>query len=272
LVAASSSTILTHLNWGTSYLVHDLYRRFIRPDAGERHYIVAARLVTVVLYVCAAGLTFVLDTARDAFDIMLQVGAGTGLLYLMRWFWWRVNAWCEVVAMVSSFAISVVFLALKHQQILHLSVHGQLLLTVAFTTVCWLLAAYFAPGTDRATLIRFYEQVRPFGPGWADIQREAKAADSRLRDVHESIPFCIVGWLCGTMFIWSALFTIGNFLYGRTGYAILLSCISLLSGAVMLFVIRKLWADDKSPDDDGREATVASSDGSIANTNSEEIN
>ena len=107
LVAANSSTILTHLNWGASYMVHDFYRRFINRDASERHYVTAGRVATVVLFVFSSALVFVLDTAKDAFDIILQVGAGTGLLYLVRWFWWRVNAWCEVVAMISSFLISV---------------------------------------------------------------------------------------------------------------------------------------------------------------------
>ena len=104
LIAANSSTILTHLNWGASYLVHDFYRRFIRRDADEKHYVMAGRVATVGLFFASSALVFVLDTAKDAFDIILQVGAGTGLLYLVRWFWWRVNAWCEVVAMVSSFA------------------------------------------------------------------------------------------------------------------------------------------------------------------------
>ncbi|MFN7928630.1 MAG: sodium:solute symporter family protein [Blastocatellia bacterium] len=106
LVAANSSTILTHLNWGASYLVHDFYRRFIKPDGEERHYVLMGRLATIALFFLSSGLVFVLDSAKGAFDIILQVGAGTGLLYLLRWFWWRLNAWCEVVAMVSSFAIS----------------------------------------------------------------------------------------------------------------------------------------------------------------------
>src|SRR5499426_1655136 len=117
LVAANSSTILTHLNWGASYLVHDFYRRFINSRAPEHHYVTVGRLTTVGLFLSAAGLVFVLDTARDAFDIILQVGAGTGLLYLARWFWWRVNAWCEVVAMISSFLVSAGFLILDNQKL-----------------------------------------------------------------------------------------------------------------------------------------------------------
>ena len=119
LIAANSSTILTHLNWGASYLVHDFYRQFVRSDASERHYVVAARLVTVLLFVCSSATVYLLDTAKDAFDIILQIGAGTGLLYLVRWFWWRVNAWCEIVAMISSFAVSVILLMLSRGGTVH---------------------------------------------------------------------------------------------------------------------------------------------------------
>src|SRR6478609_689552 len=115
LIAASSSTILTHLNWGASYLVHDFYRRFVKTDADERHYVLAGRLATVGIFIGAAAMVYLLDTAKDVFDVILQVGAGTGLLYLVRWFWWRVNAWCEIVVLVSSFLVSVLFLGLRAQ-------------------------------------------------------------------------------------------------------------------------------------------------------------
>src|SRR5512136_277868 len=154
LIAANSSTILTHLNWGASYLVHDFYRRFLKRDAAERHYVLVGRLVTVGLFLCSSALVFALDTAKDAFDIILQVGAGTGLLYLVRWFWWRVNAWCEVVAMISSFVVSAAFLVLGKQG-LHLASHTRLILTILFTTACWLIAAYLGPRTKESTLVAF---------------------------------------------------------------------------------------------------------------------
>src|ERR1700733_5071836 len=163
LIAANSSTILTHLNWGASYLVHDFYRRFVRQGADERHYVRVGRLVTIGLFVSASAAVYLIDTAKDTFDIILQVGAGTGLLYLVRWFWWRVNAWCEVVAMISSFVISIGFLAL-HQMGFDFSSPFQLLATIAFTTFCWVLTAYVGPETDRATLVAFYRKVRPAGP------------------------------------------------------------------------------------------------------------
>src|SRR5687767_6024778 len=169
-IAAYSSTMLTHLNWGASYLVHDFYRRFVRQNAGEPHYVLAGRVATAALFACGAGTVYLLDTAKDAFDVILQIGAGTGLLYLVRWFWWRVNAWCEIVAMISSFVTSVVLLVLAKNE-MGLSTHAALVTTVAVTTVSWLVAAYVAPQTDREVLIRFYTLVRPAGPGWRPIQR-----------------------------------------------------------------------------------------------------
>ncbi|MFB3829978.1 MAG: sodium:solute symporter family protein [Bryobacteraceae bacterium] len=135
LVAANSSTILTSLNWGASYLVHDFYRRFLKPDGSEKHYVLAGRVATIVLFLLSSAMVFVLETAQDNFNLMLQVGAGTGLLYLLRWFWWRVTAWCEIVAMVSSFAISAGFL-LARKGGLVMGTHQQLLATVLFTTLC----------------------------------------------------------------------------------------------------------------------------------------
>src|SRR5687768_10750648 len=113
LIAANSSTILTHLNWGASYLVHDFYRRFLNPTATEKHYVNAGRFCTLLLYVVAALLSTILTSAQEAFEVLISIGAGTGLLYMLRWFWWRINAWCEVVAMLSSFAVSVTFFVIK---------------------------------------------------------------------------------------------------------------------------------------------------------------
>ena len=180
LIAANSSTILTHLNWGASYLVHDFYRRFLKADATEAHYVRVGRFATVGLFLCSAGAVYLIDTAKDTFDIILQIGAGTGLLYLVRWFWWRVNAWCEIVAMTSSLAVSIALLVLKKNGV-EFSTHAALLTTVAVTTVCWLAAAYLAPATDRRVLAAFYQKVRPFGPGWASVRRELGLPGARCR-------------------------------------------------------------------------------------------
>jgi Na+/proline symporter len=242
LVAANSSTVLTHLNWGASYLVHDFYRRFLNREASEREYVFAGRLATVGLFVFSSALVFVLETAQDNFNLMLQIGAGTGLLYLLRWFWWRVTAWCEIVAMVSSFAISVGVLFLRKGGV-NLGTHRELILTVLFTTVCWLAAVYLGPQTDRRTLVEFYRKVHPPGPGWKAIRIEAgiPAEDAARYAAADNVPLAILGWVAGTAAIWSSLFTVGNFLYGRTAYGTALLGVFLASGSVLVWVVRKLW-------------------------------
>jgi len=240
LIAANSSTILTHLNWGASYLVHDFYRRFVRRDADEHHYVRVGRLTTIGLFLCASGTVYLLDTAKDAFDVILQVGAGTGLLYLVRWFWWRVNAWCEAVAMVSSFAVSVVLLILARQGA-PVSTHIGLLVTVAVTTVCWVITALVGPATDRAVLIDFYKKVRPPGPGWQLIRDAAGLSAEEARTRHDNIPLALLGWVAGCTMVWSALFTVGNYLYGRTGYAVALLGVFLVSGWTLQAMVRRLW-------------------------------
>ncbi|HSK10023.1 MAG TPA: sodium:solute symporter family protein [Vicinamibacterales bacterium] len=242
LIAANSSTILTHLNWGASYLVHDFYRRFIKRDATEKHYVMAGRLTTVGLFILSSGLVFVLDTAKDAFDLILQIGAGTGLLYLVRWFWWRVTAWCEVVAMASSFLVSVTLLVLARNGV-QFSTHVALLLTIAITSTLWIATAFLGPQTDRATLISFYRKVRPFGPGWEVVRREAGLLPAEEAS-GTNIPMALLGWVAGCTVIWSSLFTVGNVLYGRWGYATVLFAVFVVSGLGLLSVIRKLWTAD----------------------------
>jgi len=246
LIAANSSTILTHLNWGASYLVHDFYRRFLRPDADERHYVRAGRVATVILFFCSSGMVFLLDSAKDAFDIILQIGAGTGLLYLVRWFWWRVNAWSEVVAMLSSFAISMVFLVLARTG--HpVSTHIALVLTVIATTICWVVTAYVGPETDRQVLIAFYRKVRPAGRGWEPIRVAAGVAPGDTAP-GDNIPMALLGWVAGCTAIWSALFTVGNFLYGRTSEALFLLGVFAISGFVLLRVVQRLWDTSSGAD------------------------
>ncbi|MBK7258851.1 MAG: Na+:solute symporter [Ignavibacteriae bacterium] len=242
LIAANSSTILTHLNWGASYLVHDFYRRFIKKNETEHHYVTAGRVVTIILFFASSGAVYLLDTAKDAFDIILQVGAGTGLLYLVRWFWWRVNAWSEIVAMASSFLVSIGFLILKKEDIVF-STHVALLLTIGITTVCWVATALFGPETEREVLIAFYKKVRPFGPGWKVIREAAGLPEETSKLAGDNIPLALLGWVAGCSLVWSALFTVGNFLYGRMMLAGILFGVFLVAGVALLYVVNKLWTE-----------------------------
>jgi SSS family solute:Na+ symporter len=236
LLAAYVSTMITHLNWGTSYLVHDLYRRFLRPGAEERHYVMTGRIVTALLMVVAAGVTAVLDTAREAFQLLMSVGAGTGLLYLLRWFWWRVNAWSEVAAMAGSFLVAAgFFVAAKTGH--GVPAHISLLITVASTTVIWVATAYLTSPTPRETLVAFYRLVRPAGPGWASVRAEAGVAASP-----DSLAHSFLGWVLGCLFVYSALFGAGSFLYGRTGPGLVWLVVFLGSGGWLLRLVRTMWA------------------------------
>jgi len=240
LIAANSSTILTHLNWGSSYLVHDFYRRFINTNAGEKHYVTMGRVCTVMLYTVAALLSLVLDTAQDAFEVLISIGAGTGLLYLLRWYWWRINATCEVVAMASSFTVSVVFFTMKKAGN-PLPFAQTVLYSVAITTVCWLVTAFVSSPTSRERLIGFYQKVHPAGPGWRKIREDAGVSVSEAALHSDRMGQATLGWISGCLTIWSSLFAIGNFIYGRMQTAVLLTAVFVVSGGVLLYVVNRLW-------------------------------
>jgi Na+/proline symporter len=240
LIAANSSTILTHLNWGSSYLVHDFYRRFLRRDADERHYVRAGRICTIMLYVVAALLSYGLQSAQDAFEVLISIGAGTGLLYMLRWYWWRINAWCEVVAMVSSFAISVVFFAMRKTG--HpLPFAHSVIYSVALTTIAWLVTAFIGAPTAREHLVAFYKKVHPSGPGWTRIRREAGVTEAEAALHGDHLGKATIGWIAGCVTIWSSLFATGEFLYGRTQPALALTAVFIVSGAVLIYVMNTLW-------------------------------
>ncbi|GDY16964.1 sodium:proline symporter [Verrucomicrobiota bacterium] len=243
LIAANSSTILTHLNWGSSYLVHDFYRRFMVKNGSESHYVNVGRLSTVFLYVIAAILSLYMTSAQQAFQVLLSIGAGTGLLYIARWFWWRVSAWCEVVAMVMSLVTSV---AVPHFMPTA-DFATTTIIQVGLTTLSWLITAYVGPQTDRATLIAFCQKVKPAGPGWTDIRAEAGITDAEIASENR-IGSAFVGWIAGCALIWGSLFAIGNFLYAagdpkRLTMAWILTAVTLVSGYVLLKVTQQLWAD-----------------------------
>lgn len=240
LAAAYMSTISTHLNWGSSYVVNDFYKRFIRPEADEKRLVLVGRLATVVLMVLAAALSLLLSNALQAFTIMLQVGAGTGLLFILRWFWWRINAWCEIAAMIISFLVAIYF------QFIHtalgwppLSSHVQLVLGVAITTAGWIIVSLVTAPTDLATLRNFHALTRPGGPGWRVIRNggEREEVSDRPEEQGWNVPFGILGMLVGCVAIYGALFATGMWLYGRWGAALILTAIS--AGAAIL--LWRLW-------------------------------
>ena len=245
LAAAYMSTISTHLNWGSSYIVNDFYKRFVRPEASEKQLVLVGRLSTVVLMIMAAGLALLLSNALQAFNILLQIGAGTGLLFILRWFWWRINAWCEITALVVSFVIAIYF------QFVHgalglsiLSTHIQLVLGVGITTLSWIIVSLFSKPTDTKTLRNFYRLIGPGGPGWRSvIEKARKDGDPISREERPwNVPLGILCMVLGCVAVYSALFATGMWLYGNTGAASVLSVVSVATTLVLVRMWRRLTA------------------------------
>jgi Na+/proline symporter len=208
LAAAYMSTISTHLNWGASYMVDDVYRRFIARDRNERHYVSVGRLSTVGLIVLSAIVALWLENAMQAFQILLQVGAGTGLIFLLRWYWWRVNAWSELSGMVISFAVAIYF-QFVHELLGFAPLHPSLMLVlgVAITTVGWVTVTLLTPPDDPGTLQAFYDRIRPFGRGWQ--------AAVTTTPVTGSVSASMLGWVLGCVAVYAALAGTGFLLYGN---------------------------------------------------------
>ncbi len=224
LAAAYMSTISTHLNWGASYIVDDFYRRFVAGNRPERHYVAVGRASTVVLIVLAGAVSLWLENALQAFQILLQVGAGTGLIFLLRWFWWRVNAWGELAAMVISFFVAIYFQFI-HQILGFAPLHSSVMLLagVAITTVGWLAVTVLTPATDRATLQAFYDRIRPLPAGWrAAVQTTATEG---------SFTAALLSWFLGCVVVYAALFGTGYFLYGMPALGAL--CFMLVAFAAV---------------------------------------
>ncbi len=231
LAAAYMSTISTHLNWGASYVVEDFYRRFVAPGRSEHHYVQVARVVTVGLIVLALLLSLWLNNALQAFRILLQIGAGTGLIFLLRWFWWRVNAWSEISAMAISFSVAV-YLELVHPALGLPSLHpsAALLIGVGVTTIGWLGVTLLTAPTSRDTLQAFYDRIRPYGRGW----RRAVQIGEEERGARSEITAGFTCWGLGLIVVYGALFGTGYALYGRGGQAMVAASLSV-AAAIGLF-------------------------------------
>ena len=217
LAAAYMSTISTHLNWGASYVVDDVYRRFVTPHADERHYVRVGRITTVVLIVLAGAVSLWLENALQAFQILLQIGAGTGLVFLLRWFWWRINAWSELAAMVVSFLVAVYF------QFVHVALGFlpmdpsiQLVVGVIVTSIAWIAVTLMTAPADAATLRSFHGLIRPMGPGWRGAGLELEADPQA-----DSPTAALLSWFLGCVVVYGALLGTGYTLYGRGGPAAL---------------------------------------------------
>ncbi|MGH1435971.1 MAG: sodium:solute symporter family protein [Lewinella sp.] len=236
LIAAFMSTISTHLNWGASYLVNDVYRRFLKPEATEQQQVRLGRFATVVLMALAALLALALEDALAAFNIILQIGAGTGLLFILRWFWWRINAYSEIAAMFISFFVAIYF------EFLHpvdLPDHARLVYSVGITTVGWVLVTFLTRPTSKDTLIRFYRLIRPHSAGWDAVIQYAKKAEELAAPIPTSSFMLELSCMfAGCFLVYGLLFSTGFLLYGAFGQATVSLLLSLVAG----WVIYRNWS------------------------------
>ena len=243
LIAAYMSTISTHLNWGSSYLVNDFYKRFVRPEASEKELVLMGRISTLLLMVAAGALALFLSNSLQAFNIMLQVGAGTGMLFILRWFWWRINAVSEISAMTISFIVAVYF-EFIHQSLgfAALADWQRLTIGVAVTTTGWIAATLATRPTDRKTLIGFCRLVRPGGPGWRLILKSADQADlsSEVTDTSWDVPGSILCMFLGCAAVYSVLFATGYWIYSNYLPACILTCLSLIFSWYLVITWRKI--------------------------------
>jgi Na+/proline symporter len=226
------STIGTQLNWGASYVINDFYRRFVKRDGGERHYVIASQLVTVLLMIVSLVVTFYLESIGAAWKLLLVTGAGTGTVLLLRWFWWRINAWSEVSAMIVAAACSLFLqLGLKWDSDNPRDFAYLMLVTVAVTTVAWLAVTLLTSAEPMDKLVDFYRKVHPDGPGW---KRVAAAAGITPTNTSGSLAAQFANWLLGCVLIYAFLFGIGYVIFGDWLKGIVLLVGGLLAGALIL--------------------------------------
>ena len=254
LIAAHMSTVATHLNWGASYVVNDFYLRFIKPDATSRQQVRMARMATLFLLVAGSGAALLLQGAKGAFDVLLQVGAGTGLIYILRWFWWRINAYSEIAAMVLSFVVAMAFKfvaeplglegAMRETGMLSVMAYSgwKLVIGIMVTTVGWVAVTYLTPPEEMLVLADFCRKIRAGGPGWRKVEQWAVAQGEPLKndEGRSGLPLGILCMMLGCAAVWGLLFAIGYALYGKWGYAAVLAAVTFSATAWLLRLVPRI--------------------------------
>ncbi|HRJ14386.1 MAG TPA: Na+:solute symporter, partial [Saprospiraceae bacterium] len=237
LIAAYMSTISTHLNWGASYIVNDFYRRFLKPEAGDKELVNVGRISTVILMIISSWLALKLSSALGAFNILLQIGAGTGLLFILRWFWWRISAYSEITAMVVSFLVALFFQFSEFGQ--SQPDHIKLIIGIAITTTAWVAVTIFTRPTDQAVLLRFYSLIRPHAGGWKPvIEKGRQSGQLSAGDITTGqLPRELASMIAGCFLVYGLLFSMGYLLYGQVMYALPGMAVS----AVSVWIIVRNW-------------------------------
>jgi solute:Na+ symporter, SSS family len=227
--AAYMSTISTQMNWGASYLVNDFYRRFVRSDATDRHYVAVARLATLCTLLLSVVVTYFMNRITQGWELLLSLGAGTGLVYILRWYWWRVNAWSEISAMIAALVVS---LTLRWSGAIDADTPEGfalgMLVTVSVTTVVWLAATFSTAPEPPPVLARFYATARPAGPGWRHVAAATGVASPDRVGVN------LVNWAAGVVMVYAILFAIGELMFGSLAAAMKLLAVAAASAAVIV--------------------------------------
>ena len=221
--AAYMSTVATQLNWGASYVINDVYRRFVRPSADQRELVRVSRIATLLIMGLSLVVTALLNTIIGAWTFIIEAGAGLGLVLILRWFWWRVNAWSELTAMV----VPLIVLGLLRSQTT-ISFPDNLYLIVGITTAAWLVATYATPAVDTATLVSFYRRVRPGGPGWTPI-----AVNCPEVRPDAGFGWLFVDWIAGVALVYAVLFAVGSVIFGEWMQAGALAVLAAICAAVL---------------------------------------
>lgn len=236
LIAAYMSTIATHLNWGSSYVVNDFYKRFLKPAASDKELVNVGRISTVALMIVSGFVALELSNAKQGFDILLQIGAGTGLIFILRWFWWRINAYTEIAGMVISFLVAVYF---TYFHTAPLADHWKLIIGIAVTTLGWLIVTFMTAPTDQRTLLGFYNLIKPAPAGWQPVIRQAiQNGEMTAAEVKPGkLPTEILGMFVGVFAVYGALFGIGFLVYGNWLNALICLAVAAIGG----WLIFRLW-------------------------------
>ena len=248
LAAAYMSTISTQLNWGSSYIVYDFYKQQINPNASEKKLVAVGRISTVTLMVLSALLALALQNALQLFDLLLAFGAGTGLIFILRWFWWRINAWSEITAMFASGIISILLKLTPIGPFLFDEVNGvfpswaEFPLLVLVTTIIWLTATYVTQPESKEVLQGFYKKIQPGGPGWNKVLEEAEQENIELRNGNEkwSVPSGILAMILGCVLIYCSMFATGYWIYGDYVRALLLTIAAIISAYLLVRIWKKI--------------------------------
>ena len=229
LLAAFMSTISSHLNWGASYISIDFYKRFIYSEASEKEIVLVGRISTIFLMILAGFVALELNDALDAFQILLQIGAGTGSIFLLRWFWWRVNAYSEITGMSVSFLVAIYFHSI-HERIFGFTFesHYELVLSVFITTLSWILVTLLTKPTENSRLFEFYKKIKPYGIGWNKFLKNNNI-DVKNKELKESPMSDLLSMFLGIVIVYSGLFGTGYLLYGNTTYSLILFFLLFIS-------------------------------------------